>query len=328
MSSTQPSSNAQSVSDQATAWFARLHADDVSAGEQEQFKNWYRESPQHAQAYDKMALLWEMLEAPGKRVHARLEAEQSSAPAARPPLRGKQSPYAGRFMATTALALIALLSYQLPAHYQNWRSDYYTAPGKQLTVALSDGSRLTLNTDTAIAVHLADKQRNIELLRGEAYFQVSPDKNRPFVVSNGTANARAVGTAFSVKKTADDMRVVVSEGTVEVSAGKADSTALVHINQQVDYQQGRIGPVITSDLMETLAWQRGQLIFKRQPLSRVIQEVNRYRSGQIVILNPKLKERIVSGVFDTADPAAVVDGIKTTLKVSSVSLSNQLVLLY
>jgi len=124
------------------------------------------------------------------------------------------------------------------------------------------------------------------------------------------------------------MQVIVSEGTVEVSAGKADAPALVHINQQVDYQQGRVGPVMCSDILETLAWQRGLLIFKRQPLSKVIQEVNRYRNGQIMLLNPKLKERIVSGVFDTADPNAVVDGIKTTLKVSSVSLSKQLVLLY
>jgi transmembrane sensor len=321
MSSTQPSSPKQSVSDQATAWFARLHADDVTAGEQEQFKNWY-ENPQHAQAYDKMLLLWDWLETPGKRVHARLEAEQPAR------IYFRKQPYLRRSMVTSALALVALLSYQLPVHYQNWQSDYYTAPGKQLTVVLDDGSRLTLNTDTALTANLSDKQRNIELLRGEAYFQVSPDKNRPFIVSNGTAKARAVGTAFSVKKTADDMQVIVSEGTVEVSAGNADVPALVHINQQVDYQHGRVGPVMSSDVLETLAWQRGQLIFKRQPLSRVIQEVNRYRSGQIMLINPKLKERIVSGVFDTADPDAVVDGIKTTLKASSVSLSNQLVLLY
>jgi transmembrane sensor len=325
MSSTQPSSNKQSVSDQATAWFSRLHADKVTAGEQEQFKTWYGENPQHAKAYDKMLLLWDQLEAPGKRVHARLEAEQSAR--AHQPVPGKQ-PYIRRLMATSALALVVLLSYQLPVHYQNWQSDYYTAPGKQLTVVLDDGSRLTLNTDTALAVELSDNQRNIELLRGEAYFQVSPDKNRPFIVSNGVAKARAVGTAFSVKKTDDDMQVIVSEGTVEVSAGKADAPVLVHINQQVDYQQGHVGVVMSSDVLETLAWQRGQLIFKRQPLSRVIQEVNRYRSGQIMLLNPKLKERIVSGVFDIADPNAVVDGIKTTLKVSSVNLPNQLVLLY
>ncbi len=325
MSNTRPSSPQQSASDQASAWFARLHADDVTAVEQEQFKSWYGENPQHAKAYDKMLLLWDRLEAPGKRIHTRLETEQLAL--ARQPLPGKHS-YVRRLMATSALALVVLLSYQLPIYYQNWQSDYYTAPGKQLTVALDDGSRLTLNTDTALAVNLSDNQRNIELLRGEAYFQVSPDKNRPFIVSNGTAKARAVGTAFSVKKTDDDMQVVVSEGTVEVSAGKTDAPALVHINQQVDYQQGHVGPVISTDIMETLAWQRGQLIFKQQPLSKVIQEVNRYRNGQIMILNPKLKQRIVSGVFDTADPNAVVDGIKTTLKVSSVNLSGQLVLLY
>ncbi|WP_031436832.1 FecR family protein [Methylobacter tundripaludum] len=325
MPSTQPSSPKQSASDQATAWFARLHADDVTAAEQEQFKSWYRESQQHAQAYDKMLLLWDRLEAPGKRVNARVEAEQPAL--AHRPVPGKQ-PYIRRLMAASALALVVLLSYQLPVHYQNWQSDYYTAPGKQLTVVLNDGSRLTLNTDTALAVNLSDSQRSIELLRGEAYFQVSPDKNRPFIVSNGIAKARAVGTAFSVKKTDEDMQVIVSEGTVEVSAGKTDAPTLVHINQQVDYQQGRVGPVIPTDILETLAWQRGQLIFKRQPLARVITEVNRYRSGQIMIINPKLKERVVSGVFDTADPNAVVDGVKTTLKVSSMNLSNQLVLLY
>ncbi len=325
MSSTQPSSPKQSVSDQATTWFARLHADDVTAVEQAQFKSWYGESPQHAKAYDKMLLLWDRLEAPGKRVHAQLKEQHPAR--ARQPLPGEQ-PYIRRFIAASALALVVLLSYQLPVHYQNWQSDYFTAPGKQLTVVLDDGSRLTLNTDTALAVNLSDNQRNIELLRGEAYFQVSPDKNRPFIVSNGTAKARAVGTAFSVKKADEDMQVIVSEGTVEVSSGKADAPALVHINQQVDYQQGHVGPVMSSNILESLAWQRGQLIFKQQPLSKVIQEVNRYRSGQIMILNPKLKERIVSGVFDTADPDAVVDGIKTTLKVSSVSLSEQLVLLY
>jgi len=325
MSSTQPSSPKQSASDQASAWFARLHANDVTTAEQEQFKNWYGASRQHAEAYDKICLLWDLLEAPAKRVEAGLKAEQPAP--AQQPLLGKQS-HIRRFMAASALTLAMLLSYQLPMHYQNWQSDYHTAPGQQLTVALDDGSRLTLNTDTALAVDFSAKQRNIELLRGEAYFQVFPDKNRPFIVSNGTAKARAVGTAFSVKKTDADMQVIVSEGTVEVSAGAADAPAWVHINQQVDYQQGRVGPVMPSNILETLAWQRGQLIFKRQPLSKVIQEVNRYRSGQIMLINPKLKERIVSGVFDTADPSAVIDGIKTTLKVNSVSLSKQLVLLY
>ncbi|MFI3157743.1 MAG: hypothetical protein QX199_16480 [Methylococcaceae bacterium] len=122
--------------------------------------------------------------------------------------------------------------------------------------------------------------------------------------------------------------LLVNEGTVEVSDNKINVPALVHINQQVDYRNSHIGPVMAADILETLAWQRGQLIFKQQPLALVIKEVNRYRSGQIMLVNPALKERVVSGVFDIADQDAVVDGIKTTLKVSSVKLSGQLVLLY
>jgi len=315
----------QSVSEQASAWFVRMHGDNVSSEEVEQFGHWYKESREHAKSYDKLSLLWAQLERPARQVHAKLKAEHTVGVLGQQP--GKQR-YVRRLTALPALMLIILLAYRLPAHFQNWQSDYYTKPGKQLTVALNDGSRLTLNTDSALAVDFSDSVRHIKLLRGEAYFQVASDKNRPFIVANGSASARAVGTAFSVKKSGDDMLVAVSEGTVEVSAGSTDASVLVHSDQQVDFQQGRLGPVLIADMLETLAWQRGQLIFKRQPLSRVIEEVNRYRKGQIMLINARLKERIVSGVFDTADPNAVVDGIKATLKVNSVSLANRLVLLY
>jgi transmembrane sensor len=321
-----PSEQPPCVSEQASVWFARLQADEVTAEEQARFKSWYRASREHARAYDRMRALWEMLEAPAQRVQAKVEAEQ--APEA-PPLASK-GPYSRRFMAASSLifGVAVLLSNQLSILYQNLQSDYHTAPGERLTVALDDGSRVTLNTDTALNVDFSAAQRRIELLRGEGYFDVAPNKSRPFIVTNGTASARAVGTAFSVRDSADAVRVIVSEGTVEVSANNVHQAVLVHLNQQVSYQQGRIGPVKPANIMEALAWQRGQLIFNRQPLSTVVDEVNRYRRGQILLINPELKERIVSGVFDTTEPDTAVDGIKATLKINSLNLSERLVLLY
>jgi len=328
MSIKNSSAQPPSVSEQASVWFARLLADDVTAEDRARFKNWYRASPEHARAYDRMQALWAMLETPAQRVQAKVEAEQEG-PHAPLPLAGKR-PYIRRFMAVSSLALTAgvLLSHQLSIRYQNWQSDYHTAPGEQLTVALDDGSRIILNTDTALNVDFSADRRRIELLRGEGYFDVAPDKSRPFTVASGAASARAVGTAFSVRDSGDAVRVIVSEGTVEVSAGGAHEAVRAHINQQVTYQQGRIGPVMSADVVEALAWQRGQLIFNHQPLPKVIDEVNRYRSGQILLINPELKDRIVSGVFDTTDPNAAVDGIKATLKISALNLSGRLVLLY
>lgn len=322
-----PSVPPPSVSEQASAWFVRLQADDVTAEERVQFKSWYQASQEHARAYDKARVLWAMLEAPAQRVRARVGAGQVAD--ASPPFTNKR-PYPRRFMTASSLILTVavLLSSQLPTLYQNWQSDYHTAPGEQLTVALDDGSRITLNTNTALNVDFSADQRRIRLLRGEGYFDVAPNKSRPFTVTNGAASARAVGTVFSVRGSGDAMRVIVSEGTVEVSASNTHEAVLVHLNQQVAYQQGRIGPVLSADIFEALAWQRRQLIFSRQPLSRVIDEVNRYRRGQILLINPALKERIVSGVFDTTDPGAAVDGIKATLKIKSLNLSERLVLFY
>jgi len=319
-----PSEQPPCVSEQASAWFARLQADDVTAEEQARFKSWYRASREHARAYDRMRVLWEMLEAPAQRVQAKVDAEQVP-----PPLANK-SPHSRRFMAASPLILgiAVLLSNQLSMLYQNWQSDYHTGPGERLTIALDDGSRITLNTDTALNVDFSAAQRRIELLRGEGYFDVAPNKSRPFIVTNGTASARAVGTAFSVRDFADAMRVIVSAGTVEVSSNNAHQAVLVHLNQQVSYQQGRIGPVKPANILEALAWQRGQLIFNRQPLATVVDEVNRYRRGQILLINPELKERIVSGVFDTNEPNAAVDGIKATLNINALNLSERLVLLY
>jgi transmembrane sensor len=315
----------QSVSDQATAWFVRLRADDVSVDEKAQFLKWCQEDGDHAKSYDKIRLLWERLDAPSKHVSVKLAAERLAVTSKFLPAR---QPYFRLLTTLPALVLAVLLAYRLPVHYQNSQSDYFTAPGKQMTVALQDGSRLTLNTDSALAVDFSDRQRHIELIRGEAFFQVSPDKNRPFTVSNGSASAQAVGTAFSVKKAGSDMQVTVSEGTVKVTSDNSDATALIHINERVEYLGGFVGPVMPADILETFAWQRGQLIFKRQPLAKVVEEVNRYRSGRIMIINPRLKERIVSGVFDTSDTDGVISAIKTTLKVNSLNLSDRLVLLY
>ncbi|MCL7422608.1 MAG: FecR family protein [Methylobacter sp.] len=322
-----PSSSQSSDSELASVWFARLQAGDVSEEDRARFKAWYQASQEHAKAYDRMRVLWAMLEAPAQRVRATVEVEQAQA--APLSMAGKR-PYSRRFLAAFALALAVAvpLSHQFPILYQNWQSDYHTAPGERLTVALDDGSRITLNTDTALSVEFSADQRRIRLLRGEGYFDVAPNKSRPFIVASGTARARAVGTAFSVRDSGDALRVAVSEGTVDVSAGNSDEAVRVYLNQQVDYRQGRLGPVMSADLLEALAWQRGQLIFNRQPLPEVIDEVNRYRRGRILLLNPALKEHIVSGVFDTTDPNAALDGIKATLKIRSLSLSERLVLLY
>ncbi len=203
------------VSDQANAWFARLQADDVSVEERRRFKNWYQSHPQHAEAYDRTRKLWMLLEMPAERVHSRIIADQKddvhdNDTTDIPEKNSTDFIYrkSGQFRnSSQPIAVVWCLSvlltiavWQLPLRMQDWQSDYHTAPGEQFNVTLEDGSRLTLNTDTALAVHFNEQQRQVELLRGEAYFEVAPNKARPFIVKGGQADARAVGTALASEK--------------------------------------------------------------------------------------------------------------------------------
>jgi transmembrane sensor len=311
---------AASVSDQATAWFTRLQAGALDAAERQRFDAWLQAAPEHAAAFEQTRRLWALLEVPAAQVHAKLSAQPTAAvPLRRPP----------RFRPAAACCLLALLALgapRLPVYYQNWQSDYCTAPGERLTVSLEDGSRLTLNTDSALAVRFSSAQRRIELLRGEAYFEVAPNRVRPFVVSGGGAEARAVGTAFSVDRQHGAVRVVVSEGVVEVSAAGAE--ARLPAARQVAYRDGRLEPVQNAEVDTALAWRHGQVAFNRRPLAQVLDEVNRYRRGRIVAVNPALAGRIVSGVFDAADPAAVVEALQSTLHARAVDIPGGWVLLY
>jgi len=336
MSDKLQSASSDLLSDQALAWFARLQADDVSDDVRRQFEIWYHADPRHAEAYDKSRKLWSLLQQPAERVQQRLQADAAqfkteTFSTGRALGVGRlQSSASGRNLLRFASACLGLLllvaGWRLPEHWQNWRSDYHTAAGQQLSIELEDGSRLTLNTDTALAVRYSDNLREIELLRGEAYFEVAPNKQRPFVVDGGQATARAVGTAYSVRKQADELRVVVSEGTVEVDADSAK--ALVHAAEQAEYRQGRLQAVARLDNDDALAWRRRQTVFHRQPLTQVLEEINRYRSGRIVAVNPRLAERVVNGVFNNADPDAVLAALTTTLQAKALRMPGDWVLLY
>lgn len=312
----------RSIADQADAWFARLQDAGASDDERRQFQAWYAADQRHAQAYERTRQLWNLLQLPAERVAERLQADNPPSPSPRP----HAAPRYRRYLVAANAALLMMGWLLLPALIQDWRSDYHTDPGQQTNVTLADGSRITLNTDTALAVDFSEQQRRIELLRGEAFFEVAPDKTKPFIVDGGHAEARAVGTAYSVKKSGADLAVTVAEGTVEVGDGVGAQA--VRALQQIEFKQGRLQALqhLTND--DSLAWRRRQVVFQQQPLSEVLDEVNRYRRGRIVAVSGKLAGRIVSGVFNVGAPQAVVDALQATLNAQAAHLPGDWVLLY
>jgi transmembrane sensor len=235
----------------------------------------------------------------------------------------------GRTLAGFALAAVLTMLFWLPGALRFWTSDYHTGWGERRKIALDDGSLVSLNTHSALSIEFSPEQRVIKLLEGEAYFQVSHDSDRPFVVVTSHGVAEVTGTAFNVYEQSGRMTVTVSEGRVRVYPEGGESRAVeLTAGLEVSGDGREIGPVLRVDVQQKLAWREGLLVFSMQPLAAVVDELNRYLPGKIMVADPRIRERIVSGAFDLTQPQDVLTAIEKTLGLDSLNLPGSLTLLY
>ncbi|UVK82867.1 FecR family protein [Pseudomonas sichuanensis] len=289
---------------EATAWYYRLQADDVTAAERQAFADWHLQGPEQAQAWAEVIALLGALQAPARRVR-----EQQREPWRTAPRRA----WPKVASAAAAVLTLGLLLSQTP-WLDRWRADYATATGESRSVQLADGSRIQLNTDSALQVELAHGERRVHLLRGEAWFEVARDPDRPFVVRAGDGWVKVVGTQFSVALEGEQTRVQLAQGKVQVRAGESPGVFLAP-GQAVEYAANGPGAIHPFEPGRAFAWRQRQLVFSQQPLAEVVAELNRYWPGQTLVLGDALRQRKVSGVFEIDKPQAVLRALTHTLGV-------------
>ncbi len=303
--------SAEDAEREASEWLARLQADDATAEDRARFNAWRDAHPRHAKAYEELSATWKELLSTGPLVRA-VNFGQVMNAAARPPARRRWMALATA-AGLSALALIGGWNYYL----QKEDTGYQTAVGEQAEVALPDGSSFDLNTNSRIRVQYSPSTRVIHLDRGEAFFKVAHDTQRPFWVRAGNSWVRAVGTAFNVYIRPGGVEVTVSEGTVKVvsegssepprtDAPNAATVASVTAGEQVDVRGHAevIHELDSSQLSRLLAWRRSTLYFQDQPLGEVVDELERYTNLKIEIDDPALRDVPVGGTFQT-NPAGV-----------------------
>jgi transmembrane sensor len=198
-----------SIATEAADWYARLRAQDVSQLEAVRFRAWLAGDPARRREFEAIDTFWDNLSAIEKspevlRVRAELAARR----------RRKRKGRTGAWWAVAATIVIAMAGVWTA---WLWSADRYaTNVGEQRTVPLPDGSLITLNTDTEVRLHYSKAKRAVELIRGQANFEVAKDASRPFVVAAGGGEVQAVGTVFDVYKSADKVTVTLIEGKVAV----------------------------------------------------------------------------------------------------------------
>jgi transmembrane sensor len=186
---------------------------------------------------------------------------------------------------------------------------YSTQIGALASVPLSDGSHVTLNTDSQIHVAFSAGERVVKLDQGEAFFEVSKDRSRPFVVDMGNKRVTAVGTQFSVRRAGAEIRVLVTDGRVRID--RQDVPSGLGATQVAAGSQARTkGNSVLLDQPEPtqveqiLSWRTGYLVFHETPLAEAIAEFNRYSSRKIVVDDPALASLRIGGRFRSTDAEA------------------------
>ena len=289
-----------SITEVAADWAVRLQAGGLDVQEHAELQRWIDSDSRHAAELEFAQQTW-----------AALGDLQLDAPVyrQRPPSAGvppRRAPRRRPWRVAASVALLLVVAgvgwLQGPQALLQMQADYLTAKGEVRMVRLIDGSTVELDSSSAIRLDFDGEQRRISLLAGSAIFDVAPmagQETRPFVVQSAGGQTRALGTRFVVGREADDQAWVgVLQHSVVVTQQDRPQTTVLHEGQAARYRaQDGVHGLPDFDLARATSWRRGVLVFDRQPLAKVVEELNRYRPGRVVLSNADLANREVSAVF-------------------------------
>jgi transmembrane sensor len=306
--------------DQAMAWVVRLTSGQATAEDAVALSRWRDESALHRQAFAEAKLLWQTLEPASKEIEFRGLDQRG---VLRGPAVGRRALIGGALAASVAAAgyVGSRSPFNLWPSIDELRADYRTGTGEQRRLALTNDVSLLLNTQTSIDVRFA----SIELISGEAAITANASAASPFLVVAAAGRATAVSARFDIRRDGARVRVTSHDGDVEV--GQANRSVTVPSGHQVTYDNDNLGAVSPVELAVATAWQQGMLIFRHEPLRRVVDEVNRYRRGRIIVLDDTLGNRDVVANFHLDRIDEVVEHVVQAFGAHATFLPGGVVLL-
>lgn len=302
--------NRARIEAEAAAWLCRLDSDERSAKTEAGFQDWLHADPAHEEAFRQYSDVWQMM--PGAMTASRVQGQGK-------PVRAAQTPRPSRFMPAFAAAAVLVLAVVAGGvWWQGQPTVYETELGHQEVMTLSDGSRVSLNTDSKIAVSYSGRHRRIDLLRGEAMFDVAHNPDRPFLVMADAERVRALGTSFSVRREGDRVSVVLVKGSVELARARGDGyepQMIMAAGERATVDgAGRVN-LDRPAVAEVTAWRKGEVVFNETTILEAANELNRYNTTKIVVTDPEVARIRVTGIFESNDPAEFAAAVAQLNKV-------------
>ena len=237
--------------------------------------------------------------------------------------------------AAAAVLCIALGGLYLSRSWLNSTS-YQTDIGERRIVALPDGSRISMDSDTAVRVTYQDTSRSITLERGRSRFDVAHDPNRPFTVMAGPQTVVAIGTSFDVERLQSSVLITLIQGQVVIKGTQGlttpetldpgESSISLKVGEQLVVARNVRPAIVTTDLQVARAWESGRLLFRDEPLGDAVARVNRYTAHPVEI-DPSIASIRVSGVFNAGDVSSFVSAVTSYFPVQAATTDTNSILL-
>lgn len=279
---------------EARAWLLTLTSGRATEADADAFRAWLRASPEHEAAFADQKRVWQG-------VGAAVQGELAAGAQAR---RAKAARHGRRaFLGGALAASAAYLAFRPPLGLwpalDDLGADYRTAAGEQRRLALGDALEVEMNTQTRINVAAtADGMPVVELADGEAEIRLGP-KDAEVVAGKGRISGR--DAVFNLRYIGGEARLCCLSGTARLV--HAQGVFDVGPDRELRYDDVRVQPPVKVDPNLVTAWRQGWLVFDQQPLAQVVDELNRYRRGRLVLMNEQLGKRLVQARFSLAQVA-------------------------
>ncbi len=304
----------QQIDDAAAAWVAKRSLLELSTAEHAEFVAWLAADIRHPGAYARAEAVLARIERMGRRMqdvfeHTALERSR---------LLTRRKILVGSAAASIVAVWGVSALMQVPA-----QEEYFTTRlGQVREVVLSDGSVVSLNTDSEVSVKYTSEARNIRLIKGEALFDVAKNRKRPFVVSARYASVVAVGTSFAVSALPQKpIQVLIREGVIEFQRTDAPMASPVRAGANIHLSAPEGAPLITQsirpkEVANQLAWQFGRISMEGRTLTEAASEFSRYNDVRIII-DPSVANQRVTGVFTANDPVGFAKAAAAVLRLQA-----------
>ena len=298
------------ITDAAAHWCMRLHAVDCTDAERQAFQQWHDADPLHAFEYEAMLEIWEVAD--------HLPRFEPAAPAPASRLRSRWS----RLAVAAAMLVVGLPVAAYTGWNLGWVANSYErfeAGTSVRQITLDDGSQVELNLGSELTFANYKNERRVTLKKGEAFFDVTHDKQHPFVVRAGQGQVRVTGTRFNVWMYQDQVRVTLVEGSVKVISNQALTHNGLQLSpgMQASYKAGDHQPQVreTDPNDSSLAWRNGKLVLDNLALSDALPLINRYLDRPVMLADNSTGGLRVGGVYNIGEVQNLVASLPKVLPV-------------